>query len=167
MAAQPTACASRVERQVITLHWPPRPPARASRLVAVATRTGERIDEHFGYARRFHVYRMDGVSVALIGTCDVEKYCQGSDHCAEGDAEHTGVGESRIERIIEALRGCDAVLCALIGLEPWQALERAGIEPNTDHALEPVDAALIAFATARAASDGTTPARMRDAGRRA
>ena len=167
IAAQATACRSSAERQVITLHRPPRPPARASRLVAVATRTGERVDEHFGYARRFHVYRTDGVSVALVETRDVEKYCQGSDHCAEGEDGQGRVGESRIERIITALRGCDAVLCARIGLEPWQALERAGIEPSTDHALDPVGAAVLAFASARAVSDVSTPARIRDTVRRA
>jgi nitrogen fixation protein NifB len=36
------------------------------------------------------------------------------------------------------------VLCARIGFEPWDQLEAAGIRPNGEHAMEPIDDAVMA-----------------------
>lgn len=36
------------------------------------------------------------------------------------------------------------VLCARIGIDPWERLEAAGICPDTAHALEPIEDAVMA-----------------------
>jgi len=34
------------------------------------------------------------------------------------------------------------VLCSKIGFEPWGQLEEAGIQPNGEHAMEPIEDAI-------------------------
>lgn len=128
-AAQPAT-------QVMTFLRPERKPLGRPVLMAVATKGAGVINEHFGYAREFLVYEASEGGVRLVGHRKTEKYCGGSDSC--------GDGESRIERLIGALEGCEAVLCARIGFEPWARLEAAGILPDVAHAMEPVETAVEA-----------------------
>jgi nitrogen fixation protein NifB len=63
-----------------------------------------------------------------------------------------GEAKTVLSRTIKALDGCEAVLCSKIGFEPWGALEAAGIQPNGEHAMEPIEAAVQAvYAEMRAA----------------
>ncbi|WP_246167592.1 nitrogenase cofactor biosynthesis protein NifB [Propionivibrio limicola] len=122
--------------QVVTFHRPARKPQGRPVLMAVATKGSGVVNEHFGYAREFLVYEATEAGVKLIGHRKTDKYCGGSETC--------GDGESRIDRIIRALEGCEVVLCSRIGIEPWGALEAAGICPNVEHAMEPVEEAVMA-----------------------
>ena len=162
LPAHDSACSDAPTRRVIALHRVAQRPVRKPLLVAVATRSGARIDEHFGYAREFAIYRTDGESVTWVETRSVAKYCRGPESCGEDDGgdglSDAASAESRIGRMVDVLQGCAAVLCARIGLEPWQALERAGIEPNTDHALAGIEEALISFWTTRAQGATATAA---------
>jgi len=121
--------------QVIALHRPRKPLGRPV-LMAVATKGNGIINEHFGYAREFLVYEASEAGVRLIGHRKTDKYCAGSESC--------GDGESRIDRIVRALEGCEAVLCARIGIEPWGRLEAAGIRPKTEHAMAAIEDAVAA-----------------------
>ena len=123
--------------QVLTFHRPAPKPLGRPVLMAVATRGAGVINEHFGYAREFLVYEASESGVRLIGHRRTDKYCGGSESC--------GDGESRIDRITLALQGCEVVLCARIGLEPWGKLEAAGIRPDVEHALEPIEDAVMAL----------------------
>lgn len=104
--------------------------------MAVATKGAGMVNRHFGYAREFLVYEASEAGVRLVGHRKTDKYCGGSDTC--------GDSESRIERIVGALAGCEVVLCAHIGIDPWARLEAAGIRPDTAHALEPIEDAVVA-----------------------
>jgi nitrogen fixation protein NifB len=108
-------------------------------LMAVAAKNGL-VGEHFGHAREFLVYEASSAGVRLIGPRKVDLYCGGLDTCGEGDAEP----ESILERTIAALAGCRAVLCSKIGFEPWGRLEAAGIAPNGEHPMEPIEEAVMA-----------------------
>ena len=109
-------------------------------LMAVATKGGGVVNEHFGYAKEFLVYEASYAGVRLIGRRATDKYCGGSETCGESEAS----GDRRIERIIGTLTGCEVVLCARIGFEPWSQLEVAGIRPDAGHAMEPIEAAVTA-----------------------
>ncbi len=121
---------------VITLHRPVRKPLGRPVLMAVATKGSGVINEHFGYAREFLVYEATEFGVQLVGHRRTDKYCGGSETC--------GDSESRIERIVRALEGCEVVLCSRIGYEPWSRLESAGIRPDAEHAMEPIEDAVMA-----------------------
>jgi nitrogen fixation protein NifB len=105
-------------------------------LMAVATTGGGVINQHFGHAREFLVYEATAADVRFIGHRKTDLYCSGGDRCGD-----TG---SVLDRTIAALAGCEAVLCAKIGYEPWSQLEAAGIQPNGEHALEPIEDAVAA-----------------------
>ncbi|MDD5412857.1 MAG: NifB/NifX family molybdenum-iron cluster-binding protein, partial [Methylobacter sp.] len=55
-----------------------------------------------------------------------------------------GDGESVLQMTIRGLAGCEAVLCSKVGYEPWEMLEAAGIMPNGEHAMEPIEEAVLA-----------------------
>ena len=121
--------------QVISLHRPPRKPAGRAVLMAVATKGSGLVNEHFGYAREFLLYEATESGAQLVGHRRTDKYCGGSETCGDSD--------SRIERIVRALDGCEVVLCARIGYEPWIRLEAAGIKPDAEHAMEPIEEAVM------------------------
>jgi nitrogen fixation protein NifB len=112
----------------------PVPPKLRPVLMAVATTGGGVINQHFGHAREFLIYEAGTTDVRFIGHRKVDLYCSGDDTC--GDAE------TALARTIRALDGCEVVLCSRIGYEPWGQLESAGITPNGEHAMEPIETAV-------------------------
>jgi nitrogen fixation protein NifB len=113
----------------------PEPSAPVVR-IAVASSGSDLINQHFGHAREFLIYEASSAGVRFLGPRKTALYCTGTDTCGEA--------ESALARSIEALEGCVAVLCSKIGFEPWGALEAAGIAPNGEHALEPIEDAVRA-----------------------
>jgi nitrogen fixation protein NifB len=116
----------------------PRAPASGLRpvLMAVASSGHGLVNQHFGHAKEFLVYEASPAGARLVGHRKTEQYCAGGDTC--GDAE------TALERTIRLLQGCEAVLCSKIGFEPWGALEKAGIAPNGEHAMEAIEDAVVA-----------------------
>ena len=56
------------------------------------------------------------------------------------------------------------MLCSKIGYEPWGLLEEAGITPNGEHAMEPIEEAVAAVYREMAeqgALDRTAPVTLR------
>ncbi|WP_044170051.1 nitrogenase cofactor biosynthesis protein NifB [Kamptonema formosum] len=87
-------------------------------LVAVATKGGGLVNQHFGHAKEFMIYEVDGSEAKFVGHRKVEHYCQG------------GYGEDHsLEGIIKMLSDCKAVLVSKIGHCPQEDLQKAGIEP--------------------------------------
>lgn len=122
--------------QVVTLHRPARTAQGRAVLMAVASKGQGVVNEHFGHAREFLIYEATEAGARLVGTRKTELYCSGDDTC--------GDGESVLEKTIRALEGCEVVLCSRIGFEPWGKLEAAGIKPNGEHAMEPIEEAAMA-----------------------
>lgn len=89
-------------------------------LIAVASRDGKEINEHFGQAHRFLIYEVNGGDVSFVEEKAVERYCS-------DDPDH-GLRKPVLENIAGALDGCRAVLCAQIGPAPQLELERLGID---------------------------------------
>lgn len=109
-------------------------------LMAVATTGGGVINQHFGHAREFLIYEAGAMDVRFVGHRKTDLYCSGGDTCGDAGDEN----ESVLDRTIAALLGCEVVLCARIGYEPWGRLEAAGIAPNGEHAMEPIEEAVAA-----------------------
>ena len=109
---------------------------RAIRM-AVATKGQGLINQHFGHATEFLVYEASASGVALLGSRRIERpYCEGGNTCGES-------AEALLAKLIEQLSDCEVILCAKIGFEPWSTLEEAGIQPNGEHALEPIESAVM------------------------
>ncbi len=137
MEAQQRRAEAPAPQAVISFHRR-KPSADEGRpvLMAVASKGSGVINEHFGHAREFLIYEVAGGGAKLVGHRKTANYCSGGDTCGEE--------EDVLGGIIEALSGCEAVLCAKIGFEPWGRLEAAGIAPNGEHAMEPIEEALTA-----------------------
>lgn len=89
-------------------------PEDASYLVAVATKGGGRVNEHFGHMNAFAIYRASREGILFMGYRRVDRYCQGG-----GDDE-------RLQGAIQALEGVTLILVAKVGERPRTQLEEAG-----------------------------------------
>jgi predicted Fe-Mo cluster-binding NifX family protein len=90
-------------------------------LIAVASKDGREINQHFGHAERFLIYEVEQGEVKLVDEKKVERYCS-------FDPEHP-LRSHVLKEIADALRGCRAVAIAQIGEHPRGELEGLGIEP--------------------------------------
>ena len=67
-------------------------------LIAIATKGGGRINEHFGHAREFQVYEVSTAGAKFVGHRRVDNYCKG------------GFGEEEsLETVIRAIRSISSV----------------------------------------------------------
>jgi predicted Fe-Mo cluster-binding NifX family protein len=102
--------------------------------IAVASRSGTEVDQHFGHAERFLIYDFKQGTPQQVAEVTVEKYCS---YVPEHPFRH-----SQFSAIVEALAGCRAVVTAMIGDYPRQELEKAGLIHIS--AAGPIEAALHA-----------------------
>jgi len=86
--------------------------------VAIATKGGGLVNQHFGHAREFFIYEVDGDRATLREIREVTPYCHGPED-----------GPGDLDAIIRALSDCEAVLVTKIGAGPDDRLREAGIEP--------------------------------------
>lgn len=108
--------------------------AAEKHLIAVATKGGGRINQHFGHAREFQIYEVSALGAKLVGQRKLGQYCQGGHE-----------DEEAMPSVLGALQGCTAVLVAKIGRCPREELERAGIEVVQDYAFEYIEASALAW----------------------
>lgn len=100
--------------------------------VAVASRTGVVVDQHFGQAEQFYIYESDGVNLEFVGVRPVSKYCHGPELCAGeptgtvASASDSGEEES-LGGALSAVSDCNAVLSLRMGEAPKQRLSALGV----------------------------------------
>jgi nitrogen fixation protein NifB len=90
---------------------------RDSIRVAIATKNGGIVNEHFGHAKEFHIYEVDDTQATFLEIRPVIPYCRG------------GYGEqSAMDDILQKLSDCKAVLVLKIGTGAEDRLQQAGIQ---------------------------------------
>ena len=89
-------------------------------LIAVASKTGTEIDQHFGHAEKFRIFKYRKGDPLQVSEVEVEKYCS-------FDPEHP-FRHRQFDGIAEALKDCKAVVTAMIGELPKQELEKLGFK---------------------------------------
>ncbi|PKM47771.1 MAG: nitrogenase cofactor biosynthesis protein NifB [Firmicutes bacterium HGW-Firmicutes-8] len=87
--------------------------------IAVASKYGKFVDQHFGHASEFTVYQGNVSGFRLLEKRPVEKYCAGMEEC---DLE-----ESRRDKIVDTFKDCDAILSMRIGYHARKRLADKGI----------------------------------------
>jgi nitrogen fixation protein NifB len=108
-------------------------------LIAVATKGGERINEHFGHATEFQVYEVGPSGATFVGHRRVDTYCEGG----AGD-------EDALETVMKAIGDCAAVFVAKIGGCPKDKLTAAGIDPVDRFAFEYIEESALTYFKAHA-----------------
>lgn len=89
-------------------------------LIAVASKDGKAINQHFGHAERFLIYDVTGNDAKLVDEKKVARYCTyEAGHPLRGDL---------LKQIADALDGCRAIVCTQIGQAPQTEMERLGMD---------------------------------------
>jgi len=94
-------------------------PAKSIHL-AVATKSGMIVDQHFGHVTEFYIYEYTGEKAIFKEKRAVEKYCNGVSECDDN--------ENRMDLIIQTISDCNAVIAMRIGESPKQKLSNKGIK---------------------------------------
>jgi predicted Fe-Mo cluster-binding NifX family protein len=102
--------------------------------VAVASKHGVAVDEHFGHAKRFWIYAVTEDGCELLEQREVDNYCQGNTS-----------SKPAMTRILQTIDDCEAVLVAKIGDGPADKLAAIGVTAVSDYPWSPVDEALLAY----------------------
>ncbi|MGB8698584.1 MAG: nitrogenase cofactor biosynthesis protein NifB [Thermosynechococcaceae cyanobacterium] len=108
----------RTEQQAIKSQVKKQPVAETPKiLLAVATKGGGLVNQHFGHAKEFMIYEVDGSEARFVTHRKIDHYCQG------------GYGEAAtLEGVIKTIADCKAVLVSKIGDCPQKELAQAGIQ---------------------------------------
>ncbi len=89
-------------------------------LIAVASKDGRVINQHFGHAERFLIYEADEGETRFLEERSVERYCAGNEaHLYE---------DNKFEKVYEAIKDCSILLVSRIGPTPERELEKKGIK---------------------------------------
>lgn len=89
-------------------------------LIAVATKSGTEVDQHFGHAESFKIFKYRKGNPLQVSEVEVEKYCS-------FDPDHP-FRHRQFDGIAAALKDCKAVVTAMIGELPRQELEKLGFK---------------------------------------
>ena len=87
-------------------------------LIAVASKDGREINQHFGHAERFLIFDLNGTDIKLVDEKKVERYCS-------YDEAHPLRGHV-LRAISDALQGCRAIVCSQVGEAPQEEMSRLG-----------------------------------------
>lgn len=110
--------------------------------LAVASKEGQAISEHFGHAKRFAIYEVTPESCRLLESREVEHYCLGNSS-----------SQSAMAGILEAIKDCQAVFVAKIGDGPTEKLAAIGVRAVSAYAWETIEASLLDYARRSAAGE--------------
>lgn len=88
--------------------------------IAVASKDGRVINQHFGHVERFLIYEADGSGIRFVEERSVERYCAGTEaHLYE---------DNKFEKVYQAIKDCSILLASRIGPTPEKELEKNGIK---------------------------------------
>ncbi len=87
--------------------------------IAVVTKNGIMVDQHFGHASEFYIYQYQNGNTVFKEKRAVNKYCFGQEECTNS--------EDRMKGVIDTIADCNAVIAMRIGDSPKQELNRKGI----------------------------------------
>ncbi|MFC3608038.1 NifB/NifX family molybdenum-iron cluster-binding protein [Stutzerimonas tarimensis] len=110
--------------------------------LAVASKDGLAISEHFGHAKRFAVYEVAPECCRLLEQREVEHYCLGNSS-----------SQTAMAGILEAIKDCHAVFVARIGDGPTDKLTAIGVAAVSGYAWEPIEASLLDYVRRLAAGE--------------
>lgn len=102
--------------------------------IAVASKDGLSINEHFGHAKLFWVYDVDPEGCWFKEKRNVDHYCLGG---------HSD--KSALAKILITISDCAAVFVAKIGDGPADKLAAKGIKAVSDYTWEEIEESLLDF----------------------
>lgn len=110
--------------------------------LAVASKEGQAISEHFGHAKRFAIYEVGPAACRLLEEREVAHYCLGN-----------SASQSAMAGILAAIQDCQAVFVAKIGDGPTDKLRAIGVHAVAGYAWEAIEESLLDYARRTAAGE--------------
>ena len=97
--------------------------------IAIATSDGKNVDLHFGSARRFAIYRVDGLKYTLEEQREMPESAEEKPQaCGEGCGSGHGCrGGGRHAEAAEMLSDCRSIVCEKIGRSVLKQFETRAI----------------------------------------
>lgn len=92
-------------------------------LIAVASKSGTEVDQHFGHAHKFRIFKYRKGDPLQVAEVEVDKYCS-------FDPDHP-FRHAQFAGIAAAIKDCKAVVVSMIGELPKQELEKLGFKVVT------------------------------------
>lgn len=89
--------------------------------VAVTSKSGKLVDQHFGQTTDFMIFEVNGDDYKFLEMRSTKKYCNGVGFNEFNNQHHVKTGT------LEIISDCDAVLTMKIGLGAQKKLEECGI----------------------------------------
>ena len=102
--------------------------------VAVASKDGNSINEHFGHAKLFWIYEVDSEGCWFREKRNVDHYCHGH----HGD-------QSALQKILKTISDCAVVFVAKIGEGPAEKLSARGISAVAEYTWEDIQESLLDY----------------------
>jgi len=106
--------------------------------LAVATKDGIAISEHFGHAKRFRIYDVS------IGRCQFVEQRHVDHYCLGGHSD-----KNALANILSTISDCHAVFVAKIGEGSTEKLRAKGIEAVAEYAWEEILSSLLEYVSHR------------------
>ena len=97
--------------------------------LAISSSDGVHIDEHFGKADTFYVFKQTGHEILFLEKRSVEPYCAETGQPVTG-TEHS-FREDRFGNVYNLLADCDILYTVQIGEIPYKKMTEKGIEVKT------------------------------------
>jgi predicted Fe-Mo cluster-binding NifX family protein len=103
--------------------------------IAVASKEGQAISEHFGHAKHFHIYDVQKNHCHFVEQRNVDHYCLGG---------HSD--KNALAGILETISDCQSVFVAKIGDGPTEKLKTRGIDAISEYAWDEIEPSLLDYA---------------------
>jgi predicted Fe-Mo cluster-binding NifX family protein len=110
--------------------------------LAVASKDGIAITEHFGHAKQFRIYAVTPESCEFLEVREVAHYCLGQ----ESD-------QSAMQGILESIKDCYAIFVARIGDGPTTKVHAIGVRAVAEYAYTAIEPSLLEYAQRTAAGE--------------
>ncbi|MGZ8239117.1 MAG: NifB/NifX family molybdenum-iron cluster-binding protein [Methylobacter sp.] len=110
--------------------------------LAVASKEGLAISEHFGHAKQFRIYEAAPNYCHLLETREVAHYCLG---------QHSD--QTAMTGILETIKDCHAVFVAKIGDGPTEKLRAIGVQAISRYTYEAIEESLLDYVQRAAAGE--------------
>lgn len=94
--------------------------------IAITTKDGKNVDQHFGIAESFYIYELSGGELKTIEVRDVNPYCENEKGLPVNQDHEFAL--DKISKIFYTINDCKILYTQKIGVKPFNHLTELGIK---------------------------------------
>jgi transcriptional regulator with XRE-family HTH domain/predicted Fe-Mo cluster-binding NifX family protein len=118
--------------------------------IAFITDDGKTISQHFGRARFYQVFTIEGTKIVdsemrpKLGHFQFGEHHHDAEHHHDDTHGHTGEAHSKHQRMADAISDCSVVVCGGMGMGAYESMRQLGLKPIVTD-LADIEAAVQAY----------------------